>query len=744
MTPGSLRHVLLNGTVLAATLFPMMAHAQSSSETSAQAAETGLGDIVVTAQRRSERLRDVPISIIAQSQDDLIEQGVVKTSDLTVAVPGLTMSTSGAWGLPALRGVQTSISTAGADNPIALYLDGIYRPNQVTNVFELADVERIEVLKGPQGTLFGRNATGGAIVIHTIKPSFDSIKGKISVTDGLYFGSGVKTSNEIGVKGFINIPLGETLAFGASGYYIRNAGYYTNDLTGGRFGRARSFAARGKLYFEPSDKANFLISVMYGETSDDNRQTHLPHGPNIASLFPDAVIPSKPWHTAGEMGGGTHITADDFVASFTGEIELGSAGSLKALTAYSRVHPIVFGDVDSAYSPLCVAAFACITPYAATYGPQKTFQQELTFTSQKFGMFSFIAGAFYYNDRHYAVNNINMAIGPAPDYEIDPEGPGIFINRHNVKTKAYAGFGEMNVDFTDKLRLIAGMRYSWEKKVGVGAFFNAPQTEFSRGSWGSWTPRVSLVYAVDPSTNLYATYSKGFKSGILPAAVLGPIPLNPETLTSYEVGIKIGNRAISAEASFFYYDYKDIQIQFFDGIGNVFANAANSEIYGMDANVVTLLTNELKLRVGGSWMPRAKYVNFPGAVAYDVPLTPTGITQYVVDASGRRMLRAPKLTATATLSYSADIAWGKLDASGTVYYSSAYDYDVRSVVRTKSYAILNGRIALTPVNSRFQFSIFGRNLTNKAYIDGEISSNEGNTVHIAPPRQVGIGIDYAF
>lgn len=727
------------------------AHAQvvSGDGASEQGSEATLNseqdvvEITVTAQRRSEPLRDVPISVTAQSAEDLARQGVTSIQDLTIAVPGLSVTKLGPWVQPTIRGVQTSIAVGGADAPVAIYLDGAYRPNQVANLFDLPDVRQIEVLKGPQGTLFGRNATGGAILIHTLEPSLEATTGKFTLSDGVYFGEHARTANEVTVKGFVSAPISETLAVSTSAYFNHNPGFMTHDVTGDRYGRKRTLMTRGKLLFQPSDGMKFLLSGMYTRTNDADSATFFPlDGLAVGRQYPGSIVPEEPWHFASELSKGSTIRMTDWNVSFKGEIDVGQAGTLSSVTAYSEANPLLIVDADGTFSPACVAVVACVTPFVVEYGPQKTFQQELTFASRQYGMFSFITGLFYYSDRHASRNNVNTPI--RPDGTVDPDVNGVFAVRSTIATEAYAAFGEVNLDLTDKLRLIAGMRYSWERKIGTGGFFQAPKTEFSRGTWDSWTPRLSLLYRLTPEANVYATFSKGFKSGILDSSALAPTPVRPEMLTSYEVGLKTATRQFSLSAAAFYYDYTDVQLQFRRAVINFYANAEGAKVYGLDVDATLHLTPSLDLRVGGAWLPHAKYREFRDGRAFDLPMTPRGLTSYVIDATGNRMLRSPKLTGTASLAYADDTSWGNLDASTTLYYSSTYYHDLLYKVPTKSYATLNARVALTPTGSPFTIAIFGSNLTNKVYVDGSVLSQYAHNVHFGNPRQVGLSVDFAF
>ncbi len=220
-----------------------------------------LGEVVVTARRQSERARDVPITIATQTAEQLVNAGVTDTRELGTAVPGLVISAQGAYFQPSLRGVSGSLVQVGAGNPVAVYLDGIYQPNLIGDLFDLPDVQRVEVLKGPQGTLFGRNASAGAISVYTKDPTFTP-SGSISVGDGVYFGGSAHTSNDFTTKLNLSGPLiGNVLAGSISGYYDNVPGYMTDERTGDATGDIVSYVYRGKLLFTPTDDLKFVLTA---------------------------------------------------------------------------------------------------------------------------------------------------------------------------------------------------------------------------------------------------------------------------------------------------------------------------------------------------------------------------------------------------------------------------------------------------------------------------------------------------
>lgn len=712
-----------------------------------QADETAsFGDIVVTAQRRSERLRDVPISITAATGEDLATAGVTNIRELGNIVPGLTFTTQGTFAQPTVRGVQSSISVTGSETPIAIYVDGFYQANQVANIFDLPDVARVEVLKGPQGTLFGRNATGGAISIYTRDPEFTP-SGDFTVSDGIYFGGGAKTSSEFTAKGFVTVPLApDVLALSVSGYYNKADGYLVNDRTGQGVGKIESYLGRAKLLAVPADGVRLVLTAFADRRHDDAAASAAPlNGNTIARFYPPALIPTVPYHVASELKDSVVPTRSKHRGvTLRGEFGLGQVGTLTSLSGYSFADSVTTSDIDGAFAPAC--PFPRCLLFNINYGPTRVYQQELSFASRKFGIFSFVAGAFYYHNTSESTTNLNPPLNP--DGSLVDGGIGLVHSSVRVKTKAYAGFGELSADLTDRLHLIAGLRYSVEKKSGIGKrtlggaavpFGGLPTSKKA-------TPRLSVRYDVGDTANVYATYSRGFKSGVLDAQGFTNTPALPETLDSYEIGTKIGGPRYSLTAAAFLYEYKDLQVQFFNGTRTLLGNAANARLYGLDIDASAEVAEGLKLRLAGSWLPYAKYRNFTTAIAFPLPNKPTGLTQTVIDASGHRLLKAAKLGGSFSADYSRETDWGKLELNGTLSYSSGYSWELTDRVRTGRYALLNGQIALTPGgnDARLRLALYGKNLTGRHYVSGTLLASQIDGVEYSPPRQIGISANYAF
>lgn len=693
------------------------------------------GDIIVTAQKRAERLQDVPISIVTQTGAQLARAGITNTRDLAAVTPGLTYAFTGAWSQPALRGVSTSATNPGAESPVALYLDGIYQPAQTAQIFDLPDVQRVEVLKGPQGTLFGRNATAGAIQIFTQDPTYD-LHGKFTATAGMLGGSGgSRAAGHEGANGFVSTGIVPgTLAVSVAGYFDHQDGYLRNLAHNGNpYGDVDSALLRGKILFQPASNVKFVLTGYYAHRKDRTTESPNTTGEfSVAALVPGATIATRPWTIAPDAPVDPFYKLKTVGASLKGEINLDRLGTFTTLTGYTNAKTTLDTDIDGGFVSRDPATRLTLCPGCtayAVYQPSKSESQEIDFSSKKFGIFQLTAGATYFHDRTAQGANANN---------------GSFFYNQIVETTSLGGFGELTITPFKNLTVIGGIRYSHEKANGSGTVFGVPVGIYNRIRDQAWTPRGSIRYALSPQTNLFFTYSQGFKTGVtqapycVPSATFDCQPAKPERLTSYEGGIKTGSRDLSLTASVFHYDYKNLQLLVFDGIGTDIINAATAQITGFDFDATAGLTQEIKLRGGVSWIPQAKFENFPNAAVFFEP-TPT------IDASGTRLLRAPRVTAVAGIDYAKDLSnGGAITANANLSYSSKYRWEVTGRFNTNSYATLAARAGYKIPNSPMKVSLYGKNLTNKGFIQGTLLSGSAFEAFYAPPREIGLQVEFAW
>jgi iron complex outermembrane receptor protein len=639
--------------------------------------------------------------------------------------------------------VYTNVAAIGSGSPIAIYLDGIYQPSQSGTIFSLPDVRDVEVLKGPQGTLFGRNATGGAIVINTRDPSFTPT-GDINVSAGAYTGSSVQTAGHYNVNGFLSGPLdkiSDDLAGSISASYDATNGFTTDDVDGSRQGKIQSSVIRGKLLWKPSDSLQILGTAFYSQSEDQVGEEAVPqNGVTAASLYPGSILPSsQPWHftfegaVPGSWGNikGTSLKATmDF-----------SAGTLTSLTGFTQSSVYVSVPIGAAYAPACAAAFVCIN--GVVIPRDQAVSQEFDFASKKWGGFSYVAGFFglYDNQREHDSYNGGYPLG--------------FSDDSTIVTHAAAIFGEATYEFTDQFSAIAGVRLSRDSlnakgRDGIGAF-----TQYGDRSWDSATPRASLQYKFTPNLNAYFTYSQGFKAGVVsgqlpPAPAAGasyPAPADPEKISAYEVGMKAANDTYSANLAAFYYDYKDLQVEIFNTqtLTTIPENATTAEIYGLDFDSTAKLNDLFQVRVSGTWLPTAKYKQFDHAVAFLPPVGPGGqVTDPDYNASNSRMLVTPKFTGTIAGTYGQNFDWGRFEATSTLYYSTGYRWEYTDTVTTGPYALLGANLTFSPNVNRFKYTLYGKNITNRAYVQGALPTSAANIIYWNLAREVGITVGYSF
>jgi iron complex outermembrane receptor protein len=681
-----------------------------------------VGEIVVTAQRREERLVDVPISVSAFNSSQIREAGVTTTQDLGLVTPGLRMDGSGAVVQPAIRGVTTLLS-AFDDPNIAIYVDGVFQPTLVGSVFDLRDVSSVEVLKGPQGTLFGRNATGGAILIHTLQPDLERPMGSVAV--------GYSSWDTVSGSGFASIPLvagKAALSLSAAGTRV-GEGYVKDLLTGKKIGASKSLLLRGKLRFTPWEGADFTLTGLHSNINDPTPylRTNYQANNRFGGLAAAAGLPiaDEAWEYSGNP---SKTDTKNSSVSLSGDIVLGP-GKLTTRTAY--LHNTSDSLLDGDNTPLVLVTIS-------TRVRVKNFSQELTYATDQIGRFRAIGGVFYY------VKNVNNTT-VVNDFQV--------ANWLHDKVEAYAAFGELTFDITDQLSITGGGRYSHETFTGYvqqasGVRVRPPLPFFARKSWNSFDPRLSLSYKPNPDANLYLTYSRGFKSGLFNVAAFQATPVDPERITAYEAGFKgrmSGDLFVNAAA--FYYDYKDLQSLVISVVNNLplqnYQNAASVRIRGLELGATWRVTDAFSLDVGGQFLD-AKYKRFPSA-AVTLPITRTNIIVTAIDASGNRMVRSPKVSGTVTARYSQDSQAGRFTVATTLFATSKVYHDPSNRLRDPGYVKLNASLEWAPrAVPGLSLRVWGKNLTNSKNIQASLLSTSYDAVTYAPPRSVGVEAAYRF
>jgi iron complex outermembrane receptor protein len=685
-------------------------------------------EIIVTGQRRAQALVDVPVTINVVDQETLTNAAITDTRALGQVIPGLVVTQKGSFVQPVVRGVSAQGTGPGLENSVPLYFDGIYMSDQLANLYDLSDIKSIELLKGPQGTLYGRNAVGGAILITTHDPEMNRTSGKASLGYGSF--------NDFRANALLNVPVADTLAVSLSGLYHSNDGYYRNILRGGaRDVGLESWALHGKIRWEISPQASVVASLMYIESSDGSGLAGPALNNNTAArrIDPNVILPKSVWEYAHNVH--PEQRAKVLLGYLRSEVSLGG-GTWTMLGSYRRNRVQIFSDAD--YSPVSIQEFHLTVP-------SESFSFETFYVSPDWGPVSIVAGANYYEaDERY--EPLDLTFRPAISAEVNPIKMYVFGQQ---KTRSAAVYGEATISFTDELKLVVGARYTDEKKIYNAQRFMgaipAGGTTWPRINdltYNDFTPRASLMYKLARNTSLYATFSKGFKSGGFNPSTVSPDFVRPEKITAYEGGFKTNGRWGALNISGFHYDYEDMQVATIIGAVSATRNAAAAKFDGVDVDGSLHIAGGLRLTAGYSFVD-AKYSDYQDAVA-NIPVAGGGNVGAIIDASGNPVIRAPKHTGNVGVEFNTSAFNGDLTLSGNFYFSSGFSWEPGNRIRQQPYQTLSAKASWRPADSRFQVAAWVSNITNEKFIQSESDSSAADGVSYAPPRWAGVSVSFDF
>ncbi|MDB5423892.1 MAG: putative TonB-dependent receptor [Phenylobacterium sp.] len=710
-----------------------VAVAQEAPKSASPPRAATVDELVVTAQRRSERYVDVPTSVSVVTAAQLATSGVSSSRDLRLLTPGLNITLQGTFIQPTIRGVGTSVTGTGADPNVAVYVDGVYQASQGSTLFDFNNIEQIETLKGPQGSLYGRNATGGAIVVTTKAPSLTEMSGNAEASYGRF--------HEVRASGYVNIPVSDQLAVSVAAYGRKNDGYVKNVFLNEDAAITKTSGVRARVLFQPSDSLRFILTGAHTNQSDTTAYSYSPLNGNTPQ--------------AGSLGqalGRAHETRK--IALDTrpyNKLEMNSAnlngqwtgawGTLTSISSYTDVEFPFWTDLDG--TERRVQSFRAIPQ------TQRTETQEFIYASPDTGRFSWIGGLYYYHDRSHTQAQVFVGGNPLP---FPPLRPDV-----HVTATAYAAYAEGTFDLTDRLHLTAGGRYSSEKKHaenndGPGGVLMLDATK----TFNAFTPHVALRYDVTSQSSAYASYSQGFKSGLFDGAATGTcttianptcpfkgVPVKPEKVRAYEAGYKYNAGGTVFSTAVYYSQYKNIQINALNAQNlQVLYNAAAGEIYGADAELTIDLTENLNLHVGGAYT-HAEYTKFPLGQNF-VPLPAGGNAQVTGDDAGNHLIRSPEFTAFASGTYTQPLPVGSLRSTLTVSYSDSFFWQVDNRLKQPSFTIVNAQVSWISPSERWKVTVFGDNLTDERTEIYVREATVGDFASYSKPRSYGIGLAVNF
>ncbi len=801
-------------------------------------------DIIVTATRTTQKLENVPASIIAVTGQALQTAGVTRFQDLALVAPGVQVSRSGTYTQPSIRGISTSFAGGGQETNVAVYIDGIYQSDQLGTNQDLSNIQDIQILKGPQGTLYGRNATGGAILITTRSPT-DKFQAEANVSyapryndkiGNIFVGGPITNGIKFSVAGSFhqsdgyfkdinhfsrNVVLDSTdYNFNGSGTSIGHVNFGKSaDRKGNNTAPYKNWSVRPKLVLEPLDGLKITLGFVHTYLNDPRGLAYDEVGNNTFNPAAGYRGAGDPTFNSGTGAHGQGTSCDPLVdgsicnsvtqnrrnktslnfrpyneskqneVNATVEWKLGDAGTITAHAAErwqkdyqmydldgtprdAGTGPIVGAIANPQTNPALGTTGVATAFDSIQHNKRKTFVGQLDYNGQ-FGNLNLLSGFFYYQDRFQSTGYADTGGGTSPT-----------VSFLDFKTKAWGVYIDGTYNINDKLFITAGVRYNHDGKQleaiqinNDGVTINRDTAShlnssacwttgsapvYSEGAPGvctadavkkasknAWTPHVVLRYNLSRGTNIYASWSRGFKAGTINGASPYNV-LKPETVTAYEVGIKTARGGFRGEASAFYYNYKNNQISAYNGTTTVVSNSGGAHVYGLDLSLQYKVPDmPLNLRGGMEYL-HARYTDFDNASnVTSANLDGTGANTNVIGSwTGRRLLRAPDWTASVGADYTLEnVFGGKLVTSLTAQYSSRYapqnasyicafhtaavtangevagqkycnagtDNHKKGRFEENGWAQLNAQINWTDASDHYTIGVFGNNINNVHY-----------------------------
>lgn len=766
--------------VTSTTLLAITAQAEDDQK---ESDAISIEEMVITAQKREQNMQDTPIAMSAINAEMMEKQNIADISDAALYMPNVVIKESpgGSTGATAsIRGAVTGNPAITWEPTVGIYVDGVFVAKNVGGLFDVAEMERIEVLRGPQGTLYGKNTLGGAINLITRKPG-DEFGGTARLKVGNYNYREEFISVDTG-------KFGDVASFNIAVNKRDRDGFYENNYSAtgvaDSFKQLDSTAARFAALFDVAD--NFEIYYTFDMNEKDNTP---PMGQfDLASAKRDnrensTALDGVVYDRSKGKGHALHLTWDA-----TDEL------TVKSISAYRKVEFDDKGDYDghviaNPMAPPIYVIDGNMYAVSGFQGQRNTKTEQLSQEFQLIGNYdsvSFATGLFYFDEDSEAYNPFTL-----PALGLIPGSTGIVDNRYGVKSESVAAFGQADWSVTDALILTAGLRWTREKKeaflqrvdgtlvnaqVAPGVFMdvpafggNVPRTKAEK-TWNNVTPMAAISYFWDDNINTYFKVSQGWKSGGFNGEA-GPdtaggrtaqqvfeTAYKPEKVTAYELGMKARwfNNRLQTNVAYFFHDAKEMQLsKFLVGAQTEVINAGKAEIQGLELDVIAQISRGFSVNASYG-LTDARYKKHEPAKTY------------AADPKGKKKPHfpyTPKHTASLGLDYVAQLSHAelraRLDYSWTDDYNTFDVPDTAYVTHVKSHGILNGRIALANMaldregKQTLEIGLWGKNLTNAQYrINGipvtgsDVVTRQTKTIgainFYGDPRTVGVDLAYKW
>jgi iron complex outermembrane recepter protein len=682
----------------------------------------------VTAQRRSERIQDVPITVAAVSAETMRAEGVNNIKDLTTVVPGLQIGDAVGFATPHLRGVGSTTLAPGVESPIAIYVDGVYYASTTSSLFDFVDVDNVEVLKGPQGTLFGRNATGGLIQVTTRTPTQAT-----RIDADVSYGNYQSVRADLYASGGILENLAASLSAQASG---AGEGYGRNLLTGDEVNRNDiNLGLRTKWVSTPLDTTTLTAAADYSHRRDSYLADRLPPG---AANLPGEAVPAY----------GSEWDAAQNIDPLNRNVAGGASLRLDQQMPFARLMDIVAYRKNSSTIDWDLYEGGPLYFDGLLDAAESQFSEELQLSSVQGAPIIWSAGVYYFHSQsQYDPNHV--IFGP-PALNV----LGQIYSPDEQHANSIAGYGQATIPLVERTNLTLGARYSNENHniFGEQTFY------FSSGAllmdnlhpertarFSKPTFRVALDHHFTADTMAYVSFNTGFKAGGFNTGSIGDPAYGPETLQAYEIGLKTDllERTLRLDLSGFHYDYKSIQVQKIEGAATGIINGGAAKLDGADLDLKWVASEALNFDASVEYL-NAHFTSFPNAPLSNPEL---GLTTEATigSAAGNQLPYASHVSFTVAGNYTIALHGSELDVNATAQHAGRYYLEPDNVMRQPAYTRVNSSIAWQPSDHRYVVRLWGRNLTNEAVTSyGGTLVSGLRTVGYEAPRTYGITLEYHY
>ncbi|HJQ17548.1 MAG TPA: TonB-dependent receptor [Allosphingosinicella sp.] len=726
---------------------PSAATPPAAESATSDAGSAGVEEIIVTAQKRSERLQDVPVTVAAVSASTLAKAGVDSTAALTNLVPGLNLSASMAGFRPFVRGVGTVSTNAGNENSVSSYLDNVYLTSMNAGLLNLTSIEAVEVLKGPQGTLFGRNATGGVVNVRTKDPSHN-LGGTVSAS--------VDNFETIVGTGYVTGGLTDNIAADLAVYYRNQGQGYGKNLFSGRdVNKEDDITVRSKILITPSSVDKITLAADYSKVKSSGMNAYHPaKGTTVQWGPPDATHPAPRGAPYVYTGGGWDVD----MATEPRAKMWNAGGSL----TYDHEFPWATLRSISAYRKSRMRQQWNATPIptnaqiAGWNQPERQFSQELQLNSLSSSRVKWILG-FYYLDAFAKYDPFFISgtvLAPVRQE---------FRMKQSIKSPAVYGQVTMPIDALGDTNVTGGLRYTIDKRSIVGhidvvsqatgaLIATANPTDASK-TFKTFTWRLSMDHHFTPDIMGYVSYNRGFKAGSynsIPPGGPTAKPTNPEFLDAYEIGMKtkVLNGKVVFNWSAFYYNYKDLQVTIFNQTAATTVNAAAARIYGLDVDMTARVNEYLQLNLGAELLDH-KYTDYPNGpiLAIQTLAQGGGVVRTFGDVTGNALSYTSDAVVNGGLFFEYPTDIGKFDFNTTASWNSGYTFEPSEAYKQGSFVDWNATAGFELRNGTTRLSVFMKNILDEKIIRVlTTGGNPGGYIEeqFRPPRTYGVMLSQSF